>query len=224
MGALRSSVRRFWGPDQGFRSVFRTFWRRWERFRTQNGASMCASSAHRDPAYVRSRGVPSVQSLSVPTNIRPVPSKRPSAAQRARADVACGPCERTRTARSPARIARRSSGPLEMLLDRPRTARAVHLKRPQNLPIPLRNTFETPKRPSKRPRNACWNPQKSAMRSSRRQTTRVCALSGGCSPANQAAHQPHTGHMTAATDRSRQETLHAALSRPRDASSTRAFG
>jgi hypothetical protein len=124
------------------------------------GASMCASSAHRDPAYVRSRGVPSVQSLSVPTNIRPVPSTRPSAGPRARADVACGPCERTRTARSPARIARRSSGRLEMLLDRPRTARAVHLKRPLNLPIPLRNTFETPKRPSKRPRNACWNPQK----------------------------------------------------------------
>jgi len=100
------------------------------------GASMCASSAHRDPAYVRSRGVPSVQSLSVPTNIRPVPSTRPSAGQRARADVACGPCERTRTARSTARIARRSSGRLEMLLDRPRTARAGHLKRPLNLPIP----------------------------------------------------------------------------------------
>jgi hypothetical protein len=41
----------------------------------------------------------------------------------------------------------------------------------------------------------------------------LCALSGVCSPANQATHRPHAGHMTAATDRSRRETFHAALSR-----------
>jgi len=182
------------------------------------GASMCASSAHRDPAYVRSRGVPSVQSLSVPTNIRPVPSTRPSAGPRARADVACGPCERTRTARSPARIARRSSGRLEMLLDRPRTARAVHLKRPLNLPIPApkhvrdaKTTLETAAKRLLEPTKA-----RDAILPAP-DNTRVCAI-GRLQPrqpsGSPASHRTHDGrYRPIATRNSSRGSLAAALTR-----------
>ena len=180
------------------------------------GASMCASSAHRDPAYVRSRGVPSVQSLSVPpTSVRFRPSARQLGSAPAptwRVDLANGPAPHAR----PRRIARRSSGRLEMLLDRPRTARAVHLKRALNLPIPLRNTFETPKRPSKRPRNACWNPQKERDAIvPAPDNARVCAI-GRLQPrqpsGSPASHRTHDGRPTATRNSSR-GSLAAALTR-----------